>query len=333
MSDAGHLAVSVVVPTYRRPQSVLRLLRALAAQETGAPRFEAIIALDGADAIASASIAAMAWPFPVQVLTLEHGGRARAANAGIRASRGDVVILLDDDMEPTLDFVAAHAAAHRSDDRLGVVGAAPIRTAGAPSVVTYVGRKFNRHLRMLAQPGHAMTYREFYSGNFSARRTVLDDIGLFDEQFRVYGNEDGELALRLLAGGVRLVYGPIAAAQQHYLKDFAGLVADTQAKGVTAVQLARKHPLHASALKLSRYGHGSRKWLALRRLLLRASSAQLPVSRLILAWVAWHERLRLPRLVLAYELALDYFYWAGVRSALAPGETLTAILGAASAEA
>jgi glycosyltransferase involved in cell wall biosynthesis/GT2 family glycosyltransferase len=314
------LPVSIVIPTYRRPASVIRLLRALGTQDPSSPVFEVIVALDGEDADLERALAEIAWPFPLQVVSVPHGGRAHAANAGIRRSRGEVVILLDDDMEPTGGLVSAHAAAHTGVEDRAVVGTVPIDTAGASHVVRYVGRKFERHLRLLARSGHAMTYREFYSGNFSARRATLVRVGLFDEAFREYGNEDGELALRLIDAGVHLVFSTAAAARQHYMKDFPGLALDTQSKGRTALLLARKWPDQAQALKLSTFDRGSRKWLTLRRLLLRAEASGWPITRSVLCWVSVHDRLHLPRLFLIYELVLDYCYWVGVRSAMRLGD-------------
>jgi GT2 family glycosyltransferase len=250
------------------------------------------------------------------VLEVPHGGRASAVNAGIAAATAPIVVLLDDDMEPVPTFLQSHLTAHRDGRRRAVVGAAPIRTVGEPAVVRYVGRKFNRNLRRLSDPAHRMSYREFYSGNLSAPVDLLREIGLFDTSFRVYGNEDGDLALRLLQAGAELCYVSSAMAHQHYLKSFAGLASDTREKGITAVQLAVKHPADAGALKLARFREGSRKWLVLRAALLAGAAAGLPVGNAVLGWVGLHERLGLPRLFLTYELALDFFYWLGARSEL-----------------
>jgi cellulose synthase/poly-beta-1,6-N-acetylglucosamine synthase-like glycosyltransferase len=62
----------------------------------------------------------------LQALSRPHKGRAGACNTGIRAARGELVILLDDDMEPIPSFLAAHELAHRGSTKLGVVGAVPM---------------------------------------------------------------------------------------------------------------------------------------------------------------------------------------------------------------
>src|SRR4029077_11715275 len=123
--------------------------------------------------------------------------------------------------EPTADFLAVHARAHGDGSRLGVIAAVPVGVDRASSpVVEYIASNFDLHLEKLARPDHEVGIRDFYSGNFSIRRDVLLEIGLFDEGFKSYGNEDGELAIRLRQAGVRVTYSAEAIAWQHYEKDF-----------------------------------------------------------------------------------------------------------------
>jgi GT2 family glycosyltransferase len=237
---------------------------------------------------------------------------------GVREARGEVVLLLDDDMEPQPACLAAHHAAHAPGRRLGVLGAVPVRLGpDAPPVVQYVGTKFNRHLEKLSRPGHVISIRDFYTGHFSIRRDLLLEVGAFDEDFALYGNEDVELAVRLRSAGVSLCYFPKAVAVQHYEKDFAALARDNVEKGRTAVLCARKHPEAFAGLRLSQYGKGSRKWRAARALLLATSRVAPATPRAVARLVGWLERRRPARLAVYYTLALDYFYWVGARAALA----------------
>src|SRR5690348_4667365 len=88
--------LSIVIPTHRRTD----LLRAcLAAVSRHAPAGTEVIVVDDASPGAAAGAAAETFA-GVRVLRLpRRAGFARAANAGIRASRGDVVELLNDDTE------------------------------------------------------------------------------------------------------------------------------------------------------------------------------------------------------------------------------------------
>jgi GT2 family glycosyltransferase len=174
---------------------------------------------------------------------------------------------------------------------------------------------FRWRLARLAQPGYPLTFRDTYTGNFSARRDVLLEVGGFDEAFRTYGHEDYELALRLQAAGVELVYSADALARQHYEKTFAAFARDGIARGRTAVLLAAKHPAATDRLKLSEYHRETRTWRALRYLLLAASRVTDRVPAWIIGLIGRMERQESARLDRYYTMAIDYFYWLGVLGA------------------
>jgi glycosyltransferase involved in cell wall biosynthesis len=312
----GGLPLSVVIPTYDRSESLRRVVDALLRQTLAPHEFEVVVSVDGSCDGTRDMLDRLAAPFALRVLVQPHRGRAAACNAGILASRGEVVLLLDDDMEPAGGLLSAHLRAHAESSRVAVLGAVPIvfGPLSAP-VVQYMGLKFGHHLQKLARAGYVMTYRDFYSGNCSVSRALLLEVGLFDEDFQVYGNEDGELARRLLAAGAALVYSGEALAHQHYEKTFATLARDTIAKGRTAVLFAQKFPDAYDKLALSRYGDGLRRWRMVRSVLLglQRLSGRSPEAAILL--MEWLERRRPASLQQCYRFALDYFYWVGVQEA------------------
>ena len=320
MSGPHTPRVSVVIPSYQRCESLRRTLVALTRQTLAPSDYEVVVSLDGSSDGSREMVAAFTAPYALRAVWQPNRGRAGACNAGVHESRGSVVVLLDDDMEPSPQCLAAHAAAHAADPRVGVLGAVPIAVGPcSPPVVVYVGKKFNEHLRRLSRPGARIDVRDFYSGNFSIRRSVLDEVGGYNEAFRDYGNEDGELAIRLLAAGVRLTLSTEALARQHYEKDFAALARDSIAKGRTAVLCAHMHPDAVTQQRLGTYGAASLKWRTLRGLLLRASHVVPALPDHVVRLVRWAERRRPARMPKVYALALDYLFWVGAQSAPAGG--------------
>lgn len=305
-------SVSVVIPTFNRRSSVVRALTALAAQD--ADGLEVVVAVDGSDDGTVEELASFAAPYELRVVEGPRRGRAAACNAALNVAGGEVVVVVDDDMEPERGWLVAHRRHHAAGTRLCVMGAAPIDPGpGAPGATQYMAWKFRLHLENLARPDHRFTLRDFYSGNTSIRRDVLLETGLYDESFTAYGNEDLELSLRLRAAGVELRYDPDAVARQHYEKDLAGLARDTFEKGTTAVLLAGTHPDAFGELQLAELRARGRLWRALRAALLRApglAGAVLTAARLL-------DRTPAGRRPMFYVLLLDYFYWLGARAALA----------------
>ena len=118
--------VSVVIPTYRRRASVERVLEALRRQTFSADLFETVVSVDGSEDGTRESVAAFPAPYALKGLWQANRGRAAACNAGVRAARGELIVLLDDDMEPAAEFLEAHVGAHATGATRGVLGAVPV---------------------------------------------------------------------------------------------------------------------------------------------------------------------------------------------------------------
>lgn len=310
--------VSVVIPTYGRRALVRRALAALERQTLAPDAFEVIVAIDGSDDGTREEVEALSPPYRLRALWLAKAGQAAARNAALRVVEGELVVILDDDMEPTPRCLEAHAALHPPGSRRCVIGAAPMPAdPAAPPIARYVAGKFDEHLRRLAAVGGIRIVRDFYTGNVSIRRDVLVELGGFDESFREYGNEDLELAVRLLRAGVSIEFSAEAAAAQNYAKDFAALARDTVSKGRTAVLLATLHPEVIEQLRLATYASGPRAWRLARGLLL--SLPRLATAHRVVALTSFLERRGVRRLSLYYALVLDYLYWLGARAAVREG--------------
>ena len=309
--------LSVIVPTYQRCDSAARLLRALTQQTLAPEWYEVIISIDGSHDGTLEMVEAFAAPYQLSHVWQSNNGRAAARNAGIRRAQGEVLIFFDDDMEPAPNCLEVHWRVHGADSRLVAIGAVPIqREANDPPIAEYIAAKFSQHLDRLARPDHHFMLRDFHSGHFSIRRPVLDEIGLFDESFRSYGNEDLELSWRLQKAGVKLIYLPQAVAYQHYSKDFVALAQDTIAKGRTAILLASKYPEAMIGLQLSLDDRNSVRWRGVRNLLLTLSRWWPATPDKIIAFIVWLEQRKMKHLHLYYRFVLDYLYWLGVKQAL-----------------
>ena len=308
---------SVVIPTYQRRESLLRTLALLHRQTIAPETYEVIVSVDGSTDGTAEAVRGYAAPYASSVLVQPRRGRARARNAGIRAAVGDVIVLLDDDMEPVPAFLESHGRAHEIPGTWVVIGAAPIVVSSdSPPFTRYMAAGFEARLERLGQPGFRLGFRDAYTGNLSCRRDVLLAVGGFDEAFRVYGHEDYELALRLQDAGAELTYSAGALAHQHYDKTFRAFARDGIARGRTAVLFAGKHPAVVDRLKLSEYRQGDWRWRALRGLLLRLGRLTDRVPEWVVEVVERLERRAPARLDKYYTLAIDYLYWYGAFGAL-----------------
>jgi GT2 family glycosyltransferase len=308
--------VSVVIPTYERRVSLGHTLDALSVQTMPPDQFEVVVSIDGSTDGTREMVAAHPAPYRLIADWGPNRGRGAACNRGVALARGELIVLLDDDMEPIPGFLTAHLAAHLPDHHRAVIGAAPVVHERATTVASaYVRHKFNAHLERLADPGHVFVLRDFYSGNLSIERRVFLDVGGFDEQFVIYGNEDLDLWWRLRTRGVVLAFSQHAVAYQHYTKDFAALARDSIAKGRTAVLLAQKHPATRGQLRLGAVTRGP--WLrrALMRLALSVTRAWPRTLDAVVAIGPILSQVPGPGRMTVLRLALDCCYFAGVRAA------------------
>jgi GT2 family glycosyltransferase len=304
--------VSVVVPTFQRRDALRRLLEAFADQTLAHERFEVVVAIDGSSDGTLEMLERSRAPYQLRWLWQPNSGRAAARNAAIRLAEGTVIVILDDDMEPQPGLLAAHLREHAAASSRAVMGAAPIVIEpDAPAHVRYVAAKFNEHLQRLARPDHRFRIRDFYSGNTSVRRDDLLAAGLYDERFTIYGNEDVELAQRLIQRGIALAFTADAVAQQHYDKSLRDLAADELAKGRTAVQLGDAQPEAIAELKLAALGADRARRRVARRVLLSCTRAFHPTPHAVVALMAVAGRVAPLRSRTVQQVALEYFYLLG----------------------
>jgi GT2 family glycosyltransferase len=306
--------LSVVVPTFDRREELRATLSALASQTLASSDYEIVVVVDGSTDGTTEMLTELRLACPLIVAVQpKRGGRAAACNEGARRARGAVLVLLDDDITASARLLEEHATYVGDHPRHAVVGAAPISlTDDSPAVVRLVGEKMNAHLAHLAQPGYRFRERDFYSGNFAIDRSLFFEAGGFDEDFTLYGNEDCELARRLLLRGVPIIYHAAALGHQRYAKTFAQLARDTYEKGRTRVLLSRKHPAIASALGVTAAPRLSWKGLLLLALLRLVRGRKPRPAPPLVGLVAGLDRRWPRRLARRYRAILDVYFWLGV---------------------
>jgi glycosyltransferase involved in cell wall biosynthesis len=199
------LSVSVVVATYNRAHLLSTLFKCLAEQTLVADRFELILVDDGSREPARPYVEAQRTPFPVKLIEQANAGQASARDAGVRAASGDVVIVLDDDMQLSPQLLENHLAWHEKGYHvvLGHIASAE-RIESMPLFERFHAEqlgKFAQAFRAGAKPQgiHLCT------GNVSFRRQHYLDIGGFDRSLK--RSEDRELGVRLELHGARFVFG------------------------------------------------------------------------------------------------------------------------------
>src|SRR5690348_13429372 len=95
----GGPLVSVVIPTYNRTTMVRQTLAHLARQTLPADKIEVCLVDDGSTDDTQ-GLSKDEFPFALSFLQHHRQGATEARNAGARASHGQVLVFLDDDIWP-----------------------------------------------------------------------------------------------------------------------------------------------------------------------------------------------------------------------------------------
>ena len=188
--------ISVVIPTFNKPDLLRRTLAALEADAASMPdRCEIVVVDDGSEGEATrAVIGEFSKRLPlVDASAPRNEGRARARNRGWRAARGRWILFLDDDIRLRCGALRAHLMAQESEEAvwMGAVVTAPEIVDSI--LFDYLDSRGTAKLR----PGENPPARYLLTQNVSIPRRALEAIDGFDEDFGAYGFEDMELGFRL----------------------------------------------------------------------------------------------------------------------------------------
>jgi GT2 family glycosyltransferase len=205
---------SVIVPTLNGAHLLPDCLDSLTSQSYA--NVEVIVA-DGASTDATP---ALVKRYPgVRLLQLQRNlGFAGNVNAGLRAARGDVLCLLNNDAQADPDWVAVCVETLSDRTEIGSVASkvlfADRRTINsAGDVLCRDGRPRQRGAGQPDGPAWNASEPVFgaMGGAAAYRRAMLADVGLFDEVFFMY-LEDVDLAFRAQLRGWACMYQPLARA-------------------------------------------------------------------------------------------------------------------------
>ncbi len=229
----GPPSVSVVVPTYRRPDMLRQCLAALIAQSLPPDRYEIIVCDDEPGAATREVVEAFraeakqgALPTLRYVAVTASQGPAGARNAGWRAALAPLVAFTDDDTIPEPTWLESGLASMAS---------------GAEAVAGRILMPVPDRPSDPERDAGGLRHAEFATANCFVRTDALEKVGGFHERFRMAWREDSDLHFSLIENGCRIGWAPQAVVT-HPLRPApfaAGL--SMQRKIMFDVLLYRKH--------------------------------------------------------------------------------------------
>ena len=273
------LKLSVVIATYNRKDSLLRLLLALVRQSLDPKRFEVIVVNDGSEDGTHRALAALELPYSLHVIHQGNQGQAAARQNGSLKATGEILLFLDDDMEPCTELLLEHLKIHEKDRETVVLGhiKAPPPNFPRPNFVWYEEQLLARLYENIQKGAIKPCWEHFYTGNVSVPRKFFWEVGGFDVTMR--RTEDMELGYRLSERKLDFSFAP-KAETIHYSdhRSFPSWLNTAYQDGVfrvrafkklnlppssqPVVQYHKRHSLNRLMLQISIGSNSVRKWLS-----------------------------------------------------------------------
>lgn len=221
------MKITVIVPTYRRPQDLARCLEGLKKQTRLAD--EVIVTVRDIDT--------QTWTFletfnpeslPLNIITVTASGVIAALNMALDAADGDIISITDDDAVPRPEWLARIEAHFLSDDQVGGVGGRDFvyrnnkLKEGSRKVVgrlQWFGRVIGNHNFGV---GEAREVDVLKGVNMSFRQKAFGD-KQFDTRMRGTSAQihyEIEFCLALKRSGWKLIYDPNIQVDHYQGKRF-----------------------------------------------------------------------------------------------------------------
>lgn len=209
--------VSVVLVNFRGADDTIEAVRHLGELDWPQEMLE-IVVVENASGDDSAARIRAAAPKVNLVVSKTNTGFAGGCNAGVAASSGEFVALLNNDAKPDAGWVRAAVEKFAESPRIGAVASKVLDWDGElvdylGSAMTWYGMGYKPFTaeRIPSTPDLA---RDVLFGTGAAmfvRRSVYDDLGGFDERYFMFF-EDVDFGWRLNLRGWRFVYEPRSLA-------------------------------------------------------------------------------------------------------------------------
>ncbi len=234
--------VSVVIPTYNRLSILQKCLLALENQKifNEVNQYEVLVVDDGSDDGTCSFLENQSDLFShVRLIRQNHAGPGAARNKGVLESKGEVIVFIDSDLVVTDSFLESHASSLRKawlrrGNRICFTYGGVVNTSNYDEP-TSERFKFSD-----------LSWAYFATGNVAIDKNLLNDSGLFDPAFSLYGWEDLELGERLRQMGTELIRCPKAVGYHWHpaltIDQIPTLVRIEIERAKMAIVFYRKHP-------------------------------------------------------------------------------------------
>lgn len=216
--------VSIVTVNWNGKRFLQKLLPLLAAQDYPKDRYEIIIVDNNSTTDDSVEFVKSAFPDMVLIENGSNDGFAGGCNIGIRASKGDYVMLINNDTEPHKDWLKQLVVCAEKNHSGAVVS--KLMFANQPGIINNAGsllmpdqtwpvQEIGANQKDAPEFNSEREITAFCGASVLLSREMLEQVGIFDEAFFMYF-EDGDLSWRAQKAGWKFHYEPASVVMHEH---------------------------------------------------------------------------------------------------------------------
>ena len=198
----------------------------------------------------------LTWPFEIQYFAIPKSQQGVCRNRAVEKARGEIVMLIGDDIFLAPDACESHLHAH--ERAISIQNSAFSDVAVLGHTTWDPSLKITKLMKWMEKSGVQFGYEKIakYAHNFlpegnQHRFAYTSHISLpakilyqnqFMEDVSLYGWEDIEWGLRLTGAGVRIYYEPEAKAYHHHIFSDDEVWGRSKLLGISAVKMQELVP-------------------------------------------------------------------------------------------
>ena len=216
--------ISVILPTYNRPEILRQCLEGFVQQTIAQNTFEVVVVDDGSSPPVKPVVDCFSDKFKITYYYQENGGLANARNECIKRALTPLLALHDDDDVPEPDYLERCLDFHKRYPHEADILLAKVIPGPKLKRTPLLDWVFDGVNGIIGFPDPLIIhgYLRFYGGTSSCKKSLFRH-GLYDPAYR-FGFEDMELALRINKTiSLRVHYDPNVFSKMIRPVDFYGL--------------------------------------------------------------------------------------------------------------
>ena len=223
--------ISVIICTYNRDKYIYNVLKSIAQGSLGANGYEIVLIDNNCTDRTRTEVERFCADFPDVTLNYyveTNQGLSHARNRGIRESKGDILVYVDDDATVNTEYLATYAgwfAAHPETDAAGGPIIPHYETGAEPKWMTYFIKCLLTGYINLGEKARPFPGDKYPGGgNAAYRSSVFEKVGLYNVNLgrngdSLGGGEEKDIFDKMKRLGMQFVYLPDAILY-HSIPDY-----------------------------------------------------------------------------------------------------------------